>query len=204
MAQKIHPKSLRLANKCDWLSVAYCNKRDYAKCTHQDRLIREYAFKLLSDFSVGDVIIKRSLKSMVIIVKLVKYAILMRKGKEYLDKLKLYAAKISACEVEIDLVEINKPDLNPFLVANNMARQLERNASYRRVMKKMLSKVLSCNAKGVKIECSGRLAGNAIARSERYLENKMPSRNLRANISYALAEAKTSSGIIGVKVWIYC
>lgn len=203
MGQKIHPKSFRLSIRKNWDSVAFFSMKDYSTLLLQDIKIRQYVFSLFDNFFVTSVVLKRSMRNLVVFISLTKVSLVINKYKNLLDKVRSYAIKISGQNVEIDLVEFKKPDLSAKLVAESIARQLEKRMSFRRSMKKAIGNVLRAGAKGVKIRCSGRLSGAEIARSEWYLEGKMPLHTLNANIDYSLKDASTIYGIIGVKVWIY-
>lgn len=202
MGQKVHPKSFRLAINKSWDSIAYYSKSNYATYVFQDCMIRNYVLKVFKKFLVASVVVRRSVRNLVLSISVVKAGFIINKHKEMLDQVRNFSVKLSGCSVEIDLIEFRKPDLSAKLIAENISIQLEKRVSFRRAMKKAIGNVLRAGAKGVKVRCSGRLSGAEIARSEWYLEGKMPLHTLQANIDYYANNAHTIYGIIGVKVWI--
>lgn len=202
MGQKVHPIGFRLGYIKTWTSRWFAQK-DYAKFLHEDLAMRKIVKKKLYHAGVSRVEIERSGNQIRIIIYTPKPGIIIgRKGAE-VDKLKSDLEAMAKRQVYINIKEIKKPELDAQLVAENIAMQLEKRVAYRRAMKKAVASSLRLGALGVKIYCAGRLAGAEIARTEWYREGKVPLHTLRANIDFGLAEAATTTGQIGVKVWIY-
>ena len=206
MGQKVHPIGMRLGIIKRHSAIWYAEKGEYAKNLIADLKLREAFHKRLAKSSVSEIIIEReSKKAQVTIRTAAPGVVIGRKGTE-IDVLTGIAAKclkMEKSDVYINIQEISKPDLESKLVADNIARQLERRVMFRRAMKRAVANTMSAGAEGVKIEVSGRLAGADIARSESYKEGRVPLHTLRADIDYAIAEAMTTYGVIGVKVWIF-
>lgn len=203
MGQKVSPIGLRIGIILDWESRWYADKRDVADLLHEDLKIRSLLYELYKTASVSKIEIERGKNRVIITVNTAKPGMVIgRDGatkNAVVDKLKLLTKK----EVFLNIVEIKHPELDARLVAESIAQQLENRASFRRVQKVAIQRALKGGAKGCKTLISGRLAGAEIARSEGYSEGNVPLHTLRANIDYALAEAKTTYGKLGVKVWIY-
>ncbi len=202
MGQKVHPIGFRLGYTKTWNSKWYA-ERDYATLLHEDIKIRKLVKDKLSHAGVARIEIERSAQTAKIYIHTARPGIIIgRKGAE-VDKLKKELEKLTGKQVHINIVEIRKPELDAQLVAENIALQLERRVAFRRAMKKAVTAALRFGAQGIKVKCSGRLAGAEIARSEWYKEGRIPLHTLRADIDYGFAEARTTYGQIGVKVWIY-
>ena len=202
MGQKVHPVGFRLGYIKTWTSKWYADK-DYAKLLHEDLKIRKIVKQKLFHAGVSRVEIDRSANQVKINIFTARPGIIIgRKGAE-VDKLKIELEAIAKKQVYINIKEIKKPELDAQLVAESVALQLEKRIAYRRAMKKSVTTALRLGALGIKISCAGRLAGSEIARTEWYREGRVPLHTLRADIDFGLAEAKTTYGQIGVKVWIY-
>lgn len=203
MGQKVNPIGLRLGINQEWRSKWYAGKRDYGMLLNEDIKVRSYIKGRLSLAGVARIIIERYGKKMRINIWSARPGIVIgRKGAE-IDKLRDSLAELSGREIVLDVTEIKKPEMEAQLVAESVALQLLKRVSFRRAMKRAVSLSMDAGAKGIKINCAGRLGGAEIARSEGYREGKIPLHTLRAEIDYGLAEARTSYGQIGVKVWIY-
>lgn len=202
MGQKVHPIGFRLGYIKTWSSKWYADK-DYAKLLHEDLRIRKIVKKKLFHAGVSRIEIDRSANQIKINIQTARPGIIIgRKGAE-VDKLKVELEAIAKKQVYINIKEIKKPELDSQLVAESVALQLEKRIAYRRAMKKSVTTALRLGALGIKISCAGRLAGSEIARTEWYREGRVPLHTLRADIDFGLAEARTTYGQIGVKVWIY-
>lgn len=203
MGQKVHPIGFRLAVNKNWLSNWYANTKDFAATLTADTLARAYLLKELAHASVSRIRIERPAKNAVITILTARPGVIIGKKGEDVDRLRAYLNKILGVPVHINIEEIRKPELDAKLVAEGAARQLEKRIAFRRVMKRAVASALRSGAKGIKISVAGRLGGAEIARTEWYREGRVPLHTLRADIDYATAEAKTTYGIIGIKVWIF-
>ncbi|WJY27015.1 MULTISPECIES: 30S ribosomal protein S3 [Sporosarcina] len=202
MGQKVHPNGLRVGIIRDWDSKWYAEK-DYATLLHEDLKIRKYIEKRLVDASVSKVEIERAAKRVNITIHTAKPGMVIGKGGTEVEALRKQLNEISGKRVHINIVEIKRADLDAKLVAESIARQLESRASFRRAQKQAIQRTIRSGAKGIKTQVSGRLGGADIARAEHYSEGTVPLHTLRADIDYAHAEADTTYGKLGVKVWIY-
>lgn len=206
MGQKVNPVGIRLTLNKAWLSTWYAKGKEYASFLAQDNALREYVMKHLDKSaasSVSQIVIERFTDRVKVIISTARSAVIIGNKGEGVEALKKGLAKLANSPVYIDVQEIQKPELSALLVANNVAQQLERRVMFRRAMKRAVQTVLRAGAGGVKIAVSGRLGGAEIARTEWYREGTVPLHTFRADIDYASVEAKTTYGIIGVKVWIY-
>lgn len=202
MGQKVHPFGFRLGYIKTWSSRWYAEK-DYSKLLHEDLKVRKIVKKKLYHAGVSRVEIERSGNQIKITIQTARPGIIIgRKGAE-VDKLKVELEAMTKKQVYINIKEIKKPELDAQLVAENIAMQLEKRVAYRRAMKKAVASALRLGALGIKVYCAGRLAGAEIARTEWYREGRVPLHTLRADIDFGMAEAATTMGQIGVKVWIY-
>ncbi|TET17478.1 MAG: 30S ribosomal protein S3 [Candidatus Cloacimonadota bacterium] len=203
MGQKTHPYGFRLGFSKDWKSRWFATK-NYAANLHEDLEIRKYLKLRLKNAQIADIEIERKTSKLFINIKTARPAIVIgRKGAEVnklRDELRYYLKKD---ELEINIFEIAKPEIEASLVADNISRQLEQRVSYRRAMKRAIASAMRMGAKGIKVMCAGRLGGAEIARSEWYREGRVPLHTLRADIDYAESTAFTTSGTVGVKVWIF-
>jgi small subunit ribosomal protein S3 len=201
MGQKVNPISNRLGIIKGWDSNWYGGKNYADKIVEDDR-IRNYLNARLSKASISKIIIERTLKLITVTVNTARPGIIIGKGGQEVDKLKEELKKITNKEVQINIFEIKRPELDATIVANNIARQLEGRISYRRAIKMAIASTMRMGAEGIKVLISGRLGGAEMARSEMFKEGRTPLHTLRADIDYALAEAHTKVGVIGIKVWI--
>lgn len=202
MGQKVHPIGLRIGIIRDWESKWYAEK-DYATFLHEDLRIREYIETRLKEASVSKVEIERAANRVNVTIHTAKPGMVIGKGGTEVEALRKNLNATTGKRVHINIVEIKRPDLDAKLVAENIARQLENRVSFRRAQKQSLQRTMRSGAKGIKTQVSGRLGGADIARAEHYSEGTVPLHTLRADIDYAHAEADTTYGKLGVKVWIY-
>ena len=203
MGQKVHPIGFRLGINRAWDSVWYAKKRDYGKFLIEDYKIRQFIKKNIKNAGVSEVVIERSSKKCTVSIHTSRPGFVIGKKGSDIEKIKNKISKITKDEVSVNIKEIKKPELNAYLVSENIAQQLEKRVAYRRAMKRAMQATMRLGAKGIKVCVSGRLAGNDIARSEWLREGSIPLHTLRANLDYAESEALTTYGMIGVKVWIY-
>ncbi|MBY0149399.1 30S ribosomal protein S3 [Neobacillus niacini] len=202
MGQKVNPVGLRIGIIKDWESKWYAGK-DFADLLHEDLKIREYITKRLKDASVSKVEIERAANRVNVTVHTAKPGMVIGKGGTEVEALRKALNQLTGKRVHINILEIKRADLDAKLVAENVARQLENRVSFRRAQKQVIQRAMRAGAKGIKTMVSGRLGGADIARSEQYSEGTVPLHTLRADIDYAHAEADTTYGKLGVKVWIY-
>lgn len=203
MGQKVHPVGIRLGHIKDWSSRWYGAKTNYAKYLNQDLDIRGYLRKKLEHASVSLIQINRLATSAQITIHTARPGLVIGKKGEDIDNLRQELSKLVGSPVQVSVEEIRKPELDAHLVAEGVAQQLEKRIMFRRAMKRAVTNTLRVGAEGVRIRVSGRLNGAEIARSEWYREGRVPLHTLRADIDYGFAEAKTTYGVIGVKVWIF-
>ena len=203
MGQKVHPIGFRLGINRSWDSLWFAKKGDYGKYLIEDYKIRQFIKKNIKNSGVSEVVIERSSKKCVVSIHTSRPGFVIGKKGSDIEKIKNKISKITKDEVSVNIKEIKKPELNAYLVSENIAQQLEKRVAYRRAMKRAMQGTMRLGAKGIKVCVSGRLAGNDIARSEWLREGSIPLHTLRANLDYAESEALTTYGIIGVKVWIY-
>lgn len=201
MGQKVHPTGFRLVVNKDW-SSKWMSHQDYAKFLHIDLKLRRELKARLKHASIANIGIERAANKMKVNIHTARPGIIIGKKGTEVEKLKNWVSKQTNQDVTINIKEIKKPELEAQLIAEGICNQLERRISFRRAMKKAEENALRFGAKGIKIKISGRLNGAEIARSEEYLSGQMPLQTLRANIQYGFAEALTTYGIIGVKVWV--
>lgn len=202
MGQKVHPKGFRLGVLEGWESRWFAEK-EYAFLLHDDIKVRNFIKKRLHHAGIAKIELERAANKAKINIYTARPGIVIGKKGAEIEKLKVELAKLTDREVYLNIHEVRRPDLDAQLVAENVALQLERRVAFRRAMKESVARAIRMGAQGVKVRCSGRLAGAEIARTEWYREGRVPLHTLRADISYGLAEAKTTYGIIGVKVWIF-
>jgi len=203
MGQKVSPIGLRIGINRGWEANWYANKSEFGKYLENDLKIRKFLEKRLKDAGVSTVEIERNKKRCEVIIHTSRPGVIIGKGGEEIENLKKEISKVANEEVQISIVDIKKPDLDAKLVADSIATQIENRASFRMAQKKAIRNVMKAGAKGVKTLVSGRLNGADIARGEGYSEGTIPLHTLRADVDYALSEADTTFGKIGVKVWIY-
>lgn len=202
MGQKVHPKGLRIGIIKDWDSKWYADK-DYADLVLEDHKLRRFIKNRLYQAGVSTIEIERAANRIKITIHTAKPGIVIGRGGSEVEALRKELEKMTGKQINLNIVEIKKPELDAQLVAENVAAQLERRISFRRAMKQAVSKAMRMGAEGIKVSVSGRLGGAEIARTEWYSEGKVPLHTLRADIDYGFAEANTTYGKIGVKVWIY-
>jgi len=203
MGQKVNPIGLRLGINRSWDSVWFAKKKDYGKLLIEDYKIRDFIKKNIVNSGVSQVLIERTAKKCIVSIYTSRPGFVIGKKGSDIDRIKKSLSKISSSEVSLNIKEVRKPELNSFLVAENIAQQLVKRIAYRRAMKRAIQSALRLGAKGIRVCVAGRLAGNEIARTEWLREGSVPLHTFRADVDYAEAEALTTYGIIGVKVWIY-
>lgn len=206
MGQKVHPIGIRLGITKEWSSKWYADSRSFPEYVHQDHRIREFLRRKLKEASVSRIQIDRPAKRANITIHTARPGIVIGKKGEDIEKLRAEAAKflgMPLADVRLNIAEIRKPELDAQLVAEGIAQQLERRVQFRRAMRRAVTNTMRVGAEGVKVKVSGRLNGAEIARSEWYREGRVPLHTFRADIDYGLAEARTTYGIIGVKVWVF-
>jgi small subunit ribosomal protein S3 len=203
MGQKGNPIGFRVGITKPWRSTWFAGK-DYAKYAHQDIKIRKYIQTSMNQAGVSDIAIERPTKSKIIVtIKASKPGVIIGKKGADVEKVKAYLVKETSSEITLNIVEIKKPEADASLIAQSIARQLEKLVSFRKAMKKAMQSASRAGVKGIRIDCSGRLAGAEIARVEWYRQGRVPLHTLRADIDYGFAEALTGYGIIGVRVLVY-
>lgn len=205
MGHKVHPVGIRLGISSDWNSTWYADKQWYAKYLNDDLVVREYLKKKLAHASVSRIQINRPARSAVVTIHTARPGIVIGRQGADIEKLRHEIAPLLGLNVntvKVNIAEIRKPELDAQLVAEGVAQQLERRVMFRRAMKRVIGNTMRLGAQGVKVAVSGRLNGAEIARREWYHDGRVPLHTLRADIDYGFAEAKTTYGIIGVKVWI--
>ena len=203
MGQKVNPNGLRLGINKDWEAKWYAPKGDISKVLANDIKIRNYLDKNLKNAGIAKVEIERTPKSCEVIISTSKPGVIIGRGGEEITKLKDKLSKLIGENVQVSIVDIKKADLNAQLVANSIASQITNRASFRMAQKRAIRNAMKAGAKGIKTKVSGRLGGADMARSEGYTEGTIPLHTLRADVDYAVSEADTTFGKIGVKVWIY-
>ena len=201
MGQKVNPYGIRLGINKTW-SSRWFSKNEYTKLLHQDLKIKQYVEKKLKNASISKINIERAAKKLRLSIYSSRPGIIIGKKGADIETLKNDLSKMSNLEVFLDIKEVRKPEVEAKLVAENIANQLEKRISFRRAMKKAVQSAIRLGAKGVKVVCSGRLGGAEIARTEKYHEGSVPLHTLRGDIDYSTAEAETTYGICGIKVWI--
>ena len=206
MGQKVNPLGIRLGITRDWVSKWYAGKRQFPILVHTDFRVRQFLKKRLSEASVSRVLIERAAKKVNITIQTARPGIVIGKKGEDIEKLRAETAKLlnmPVIDVRLNIAEIRKPELDSQLVAEGIAQQIEKRVMFRRAMKRAVMSTMRSGALGVKVRLSGRLNGSEIARTEWVREGRIPLHTFRADIDYGLAEARTTYGVIGVKVWIF-
>jgi len=206
MGQKVHPTGFRLGIATDWTSKWYADSADFANYLEEDLKIREFLKKKLAQAAVSRIQISRPAKAVSVTIHTARPGIIIGKKGEDIERLRVEVAALVSVHinnVKISIEEIRKPELDAQLVAEGVASQLERRVMFRRAMRRSVTNAMRIGAEGIKINVSGRLNGAEIARNEWYREGRVPLHTLRANVDYGFAEALTTYGILGVKVWIY-
>jgi small subunit ribosomal protein S3 len=202
MGQKVNPISNRLGIIKGWDSNWY-GGRNYSEKLVEDYKIREYLTARLAKASISKIVIERTLKLITVTVNTARPGIIIGKGGQEVDKLKEELRKITNKEVQINIFEVKRPELDATIVSNNLARQIEGKISYRRAIKMTIASTMRMGAEGIKVQISGRLGGAEMARTEILKEGRIPLHTFRADIDYALGEALTKVGLLGIKVWIF-
>ncbi len=206
MGQKVHPIGIRLGISKDWLSNWFSDSSEFPNYVYQDFLIRKSLNERLKDAATSKIQIERSSEKTTITINSARPGIVIGRKGEGIEGLRSELAKLmntTINNIHLNIKEIKKPELDAKLVASSITQQLERRVLYRRAMKRAVTNTMRLGAEGIKVKISGRLNGAEIARSEWYQEGRVPLHTLRADIDYSVAEAKTTYGIIGVKVWIF-
>ena len=203
MGQKVHPTGMRLGIVKEHTSVWYASGPLYRSNLHEDLEVREFIQKKLAQASVSRIEIERPAQTARVTIHTARPGIVIGKKGEDVERLRAQVSQMMGVPVHINIEEIKKPELDAYLVAQNVAQQLERRVQFRRAMKRVMQNAMRLGAEGIKVRVAGRLGGAEIARTESYLEGRVPLHTLRADIDYATAEALTTYGILGVKVWIF-
>ncbi|RTE87648.1 MULTISPECIES: 30S ribosomal protein S3 [Gammaproteobacteria] len=203
MGQKVHPNGIRLGITKPYNATWYADSSDFADFLESDHQVRLYLNKELKNASVSRIVIERPAKSVRVTIHTARPGVVIGKKGEDVEKLRQAISKMTGVPAQVNISEVRKPELDAQLVAENIAGQLERRVMFRRAMKRAVQNAMRLGAKGIKVEVSGRLGGAEIARTEWYREGRVPLHTLRADIDYATAEASTTYGIIGVKVWVF-
>ncbi len=203
MGQKVNPIGIRLGIIKDWTSTWYASSKDYARFLHTDIKVREFLRKKLTNASVSRIQIERPASNARVIIHTARPGIVIGKKGEDIERLRMEISNMMGVPATVSVEEIRKPELDAYLVAESVAQQIERRIMFRRAMKRAVTNTMRLGALGIKINVSGRLNGAEIARSEWYREGRVPLHTLRADIDYGTAEALTTYGIIGIKVWIF-
>ena len=203
MGQKVNPIGLRIGINRGWDSIWFAKKREYGKLLIEDYKIRNYIKKNVVNSGVSQVIIERTSRKCIVSIYTSRPGFVIGKKGSDVDKIKKNLSTITSSEISLNIKEVKKPELNAYLVAENIAQQLVKRIAYRKTMKRAMQSALRLGAKGIRVCLAGRLAGNEIARTEWLREGSVPLHTFRADVDYAEAEALTTYGIIGIKVWIY-
>ena len=203
MGQKTHPTGFRLGIIKSWQSTWFANKKDYPKFLQEDLRIRESIFKQYHDAGISRIEIDRGSQDLIVNVHTARPGIVIGRGGQRVEELRHTVEKLTGNKVRLNVQEIRQPELDAYLVACNVADQLERRIAYRRAMRQTISRTMQSGAKGIKVIVPGRLGGAEIARREKAMQGRVPLHTIRADIDYGLAEARTAMGRIGVKVWIF-
>lgn len=203
MGQKVNPHGLRVGIIKDWDSKWIADKKDFGDQLVEDYNIRKFVKKASFDAGIAKIVIERKQNKIFVTIHAAKPGIIIGRQGSEIDKLKAKLEKMTGKSVNINIMEVKQPDTNAQLVAENIAAQLERRISFRRAMKQVMGRAMRLGIKGIKTSVSGRVGGAEIARTEQYHEGTIPLQTLRADIDYGFAEAATTYGILGIKVWIY-
>ena len=202
MGQKVNPTSLRLGVNRTWDSRWYADEK-YSDYLHEDVKIKEFLKEKLAQAGVSKIVIERPAKKARVTIHSARPGVVIGKKGQDIEVLRKDIQKMTDSEVQLNILEVRKPELDAQLVADSVAQQLERRVAFRRAMKRVMQSALRLGAEGIKVACSGRLGGAEIARTEYYREGRVPLHTLRADIDYGYARAETTYGVIGVRVWIY-
>ncbi len=203
MGQKVQPVGIRLGITSEWSSSWYATGRDYAKNLEEDLRVRNFIRKRLANAAVSKITIERPAQNMQVVIHTARPGSVIGKKGEDINKLRMELTKINNAPVSVSVEEIRKPDLDARLVAESICQQLEKRMMFRHVMKRAVQNSIRVGALGAKVMISGRLNGAEIARTEWYREGRVPLHTFRANVDYGIAEAHTTYGVLGVKVWLF-
>ena len=203
MGNKVNPIGLRLQVNRTWDSRWFANTKDYGALLHEDLAIRKFIRKRAAQAGISRVVIERPHRKCRVTIHSARPGVIIGKKGADIEKLRQEVAKLTKSELHLNIVEVRKPEIDAQLVGENIAQQLERRVAFRRAIKRAVQNAMRMGALGIRVNVAGRLGGAEIARTEWYREGRVPLHTLRADIDYALAEAKTPYGIIGVKVWIF-
>jgi len=203
MGQKVNPIGLRLGINRTWDSRWYANAKDYSKFLYQDRQIRSLLKEKLAQAGISKIVIERPAQKARVTIYSARPGVVIGKNGKDIENLKNDLQKVTGSEVSLNIVEVRKAETDATLIADSIAQQLERRVSFRRAMKRSVQSALRLGAEGIRINCSGRLGGAEIARTEWYREGRVPLHTLRADIDYGTATAHTTYGACGVKVWVF-
>jgi small subunit ribosomal protein S3 len=203
MGQKVNPNSFRIGYIKGWESNWFSNKKDFANKLVEDHKIRKYLSVRMAKASFARIVIERTLKRITITVHSSKPGMIIGKGGAEIERIKEELRKLTQKEIQVNVLEIKRPELDAKLVADNIAQQIQARLSYKRVAKQALNATMRAGAQGIKISIAGRLGGAEIARTEQFKEGRIPLQTLRADIDYALSEAQTVYGKLGIKIWLF-
>jgi len=203
MGQKVNPISMRLGINRTWDSRWYAGKNEYSILLKEDLNMRKMIFKDLKNAAISKVVIERPHKKCLVTISSGRPGLIIGKKGSEIENLRKKLQKLTPSDVVVNIVEVRKPEINATLVAENIAQQLERRVGFRKAMKRAVQSAMRLGAKGIRINCGGRLGGAEIARTEWYREGRVPLHTLRSDVDYGVASAFTTYGICGIKVWIY-
>ncbi|MFL5242591.1 MAG: 30S ribosomal protein S3 [Gemmataceae bacterium] len=202
MGQKIRPTGFRVGIMTDWLSVWYANKQDFPELLLEDRKIRSFVKKRYGGSGISRIRIERTREKVTVFIYSARVGMIIGKKGQEIDKLTKELETLCHRHIEVKTMEVNRPERDPQLVAEDIAEQLQKRSSFRRTMKRAMDTTMEAGAKGIRIQMAGRLGGSEMARNEKSMAGSIPLSTLRAKIEYGFAEAKTAQGHIGIKVWI--
>ena len=203
MGQKIHPTGFRLSVQRNWASKWYANSKKFATMLNEDVKVRDFLKKKLAHAAVSRIVIERPARNARITIYSARPGVVIGKKGEDIESLKAQLQKLMGVPVHVNIEEVRKPEVDAQLIADSISSQLEKRVMFRRAMKRAMQNAMRLGAQGIKIMSAGRLNGIEIARTEWYREGRVPLHTLRADIDYAVSEAKTTYGVIGIKVWVY-
>ncbi|MFM7148610.1 MAG: 30S ribosomal protein S3 [Gemmataceae bacterium] len=202
MGQKVRPTGFRTGIMVDWLSHWYAGKQEFAELLVEDNIIRKFIKKRYKEAGISRIRIQRTREKVTVFIHSARVGVIIGKKGQEVDKLTQDLQKLVDRTIDVKTIEVNRPELDPQLVAEDIAQQLEKRASFRRTMKKAMDTSMEAGAKGIKVQLAGRLAGSEMARTEVAMAGSIPLSTLRARVEYGFTEAKTAQGHIGIKVWI--
>jgi small subunit ribosomal protein S3 len=202
MGQKVRPTGFRTGIMIDWLSRWYASKQDFAELLVEDQKIRKYVKKRYGRSGISKIKIERTREKVVVFIYSARVGMIIGKKGAEVDKLTKELEDLTHRHIEVKTMEVNRPEVDPQLVSEDIAEQLEKRASFRRTMKRAMDTTMEAGARGVRVQMAGRLGGSEMARNEKAMQGSIPLSTLRAKVDYGFAEAKTAQGHIGIKVWI--